>query len=588
MIFRIDVAEGDIRKSGFLIFIKSCFLGLFLCAFAGRPAQAQSFLTYEIDGINKTGSFKDSLSRGFFLNRLVDSLQREGYLTAFIHSKTFSRDTLAAQVKTGERHHWIVLRRGNLDRDAFLKKGFEEDIFRGRPFDFNDLKKLFYEILDEAQNSGFPFASVRLDSIVSQENSIGAAIDFDPGPFITFDTVQVTGTSKIQPLFLSRLLGIVPGGVFSQKKIDRSKDILKNLPFVQAVGEPQLSFQNQEARLYLPLDDRRINSIDGIIGVLPNQTADNRILVTGQFDLALYNVGGRGRNYQLNWQRLSQYSQNLRIAAEEPMLLGSMIDLKASFSLLKEDTTFLNRDFRVDFGYKVSPAFSFGFFSRRQAGNLLSVAQWAESGLFPDFADFRYNSYGISMAWNRLDDVFWPRQGWFAEYESGIGNKKLLQNTGLPASAYQDVDPRSTQYYVTAVLERHVEVSPRWGILMRASAGDMDSRNLFLNDLFRLGGLRSLRGFNENFFFANRYVYANFEPRYYFDKYSYFLLFMDMGRIQNKRIAGDLEKPLSFGGGLSMETDGGVFSFIYALGQSSSQLLGFDFSKIHFGYTGRF
>lgn len=78
-------------------------------------------------------------------------------------------------------------------------------------------------------------------------------------------------------------------------------------------------FQNEQATVYLPVNDRKINTLDGIIGLLPNEIEANKWLVTGQFDLQLYNVAGRGRDYVLNWQRLSQYSQNLNVEAKEPL-----------------------------------------------------------------------------------------------------------------------------------------------------------------------------------------------------------------------------------------------------------------------------
>ena len=109
-----------------------------------------------------------------------------------------------------------------------------------------------------------------------------------------------------------------------------------------------------------------------------------------------------------------------------------------------------------------------------------------------------------------------------------------------------------------------------------------------LNDLFRLGGLRSIRGFNENYFYTNRYMYLNVEPRFYFGTYSYFLLFTDVGRVENKVGNTPGEWPFSFGGGLNLETSGGIFKFVYALGQAGNQPLGFNYSRIHFGFTGRF
>ncbi|MEX2593511.1 MAG: BamA/TamA family outer membrane protein [Anditalea sp.] len=570
---------------------KTLILGLVIFICGWHQVSAQTFLKYEVEGIkNGSGmkSFPDSLSREIFLKELIISFQLEGYPTAFVKGKTFYGDTLNVEVQAGEMYRWVVLKKGNLDDRVARQVGFQENGFQHRPFNFRQLKRLFDKILEETQNNGYPFASIRLDSIASRQNGISAALNFDYGPYITFDTVQITGNSKTSPIYLNRLLKMVPGTLFSQKKVDQSLRRLKNLSFVQVVSEPQLSFQNSEAIFYLPINDRRVNTLDGIIGILPNETEENKLLITGQFDLALYNVGGRGRNYKIDWQRLSQYSQNLNVTAEEPMLMGSSIDLKVSFYLLKEDTTFLNRDFKIDLGYRTSPTTYIGFFSRRQAGDLLAVSQWADAMELPDLADFRFNNYGINLRFNTLDDAFWPRRGWLSGFEFGIGNKRLVHNTGLSASLYQDIELTTLQYYLTLSIEKHFYFKPQVGGLIRMRAGEMANENLLVNDLYRLGGLKSIRGFNENFFFANRYVYVNFEPRYYFDDYSYMLWFTDIGGIQNKVGHGTIEWPFSFGGGLSLETNGGIFTFVYALGQSNTQLLGFDFSKIHFGYTGRF
>lgn len=328
--------------------------------------------------------------------------------------------------------------------------------------------------------------------------------------------------------------------------------------------------------------------LDGIIGFLPNEIEQNKLLITGQFDLALFNIAGKGRNFNASWQRLSQYSQNLKLTVEEPLVLGSNIDVKASFFLLKEDTTFINRDLRLDLGYRMAPSAYVSFFSKRQSGDLLAVGQYTQAEVLPDIADFRYNNYGLHLDLNHLDDVFFPRRGWFSSIEFGIGNKRLLQNTGLPEKLYQDVNLNAVQYYITIRNEKHFYFTPKLGIMTALNAGELYSDNLLLNDMYRLGGLRSMRGFNENFFFANRYIYTNIEPRFYFDAYSYFMIFADMGNINNTLAHHGSEWPYAFGAGFSMETAGGMFKFIYAVGHSRAQPLAFNYSRIHFGYTGRF
>ena len=568
---------------------KALILGLALTLAPSMVCQGQVLLKYQVEDIaSQKGElyFPDSLSRANYVQAFLHSLHLEGYPTANIRTKTFVEDTLHVRLEAGPPFNWLLLRQGNLDDGRAKKVGYQESAFRHRPLNFSELKRFFDQILVEAQNTGYPFATVRLDSMDVKEGGLEAAINFDPGPYITFDTLEIIGDSKTKPLYLSRLLRVPPAAPFSQTAIDRALKALQKVPYLQLVDQPALTFQNQTARVILPINDRRINTLDGIIGVLPNEAEDNKLLVTGQFNLSLHNVAGRGRNYHLQWQRLSRYSQNLAVSAKEPLLFGSLLDLSMSFDLLKEDTTFLNRDFKVGFTYPVHPNLSVGFFSRRQAGDLLEAPVESLAVGIADIADFRYNNYGLNMEWSTLEQSFGARRGVLTTFELGIGNKKILENTALPPEFYEGLDKNAAQYYVTLSAEKHLLLSPSFGVWMRLRGAEMGSRHLFLNDLFRLGGLNSIRGFNENFFFAKRYVYANFEPRYYFDRNSFFLLFFDWGRIKDNKEA--MDQPLAVGGGISLETDQGVFSFIYALGKSKTQTMGFNFSKVHFGYTGRF
>ena len=552
---------------------------------------AQSVLKYWINGTKPVSGIEpinDPLEQESFAEKLLESVRREGYPLAFVHQKTYHGDTLFLYLERGDLHTWVSLDVGNLDEKLAHAIGYQPAEFQDKPFDFEELNLFFDRVLKEAQNTGRPFASIRLDGIEQEGNKISAALDYNPGPLITFDTVQITGNSKTKGLYLNRLLKIMPGTPFSQKQVDRCAAILKNLPFVQLSSSPQLSFQNLEATLHLPLDDRRINALDGIIGLLPNEAGDNKLLVTGRFDLALFNVGGWGRNYSLNWQRLNKHSQSLNITAREPMLLGSWLDLGLTYALLKEDTSFLNRDLRVELGYRTGPTTYLSFFSRRQSGDLLTVSQGVNTTKLPEIADFKFSNYGFSMLFSSLDDGIWPRRGWLGNVEFGMGNKRLLRNIHLPDIVYQNAQLKSFQYYLSLITERHIYVKQHIGAFVRGSVGEVGNENLLLNDLYRLGGLKSIRGFNENFFFANRYVYVNFEPRYYFNDYSYFLLFLDMGRIWNEVGTRTGDWPRSLGMGARLDTEGGVFNFIIAWGQSNEQAVGLKTPNIHFGYTGKF
>ncbi|MEX2513877.1 MAG: hypothetical protein WD398_13310 [Cyclobacteriaceae bacterium] len=589
--FRSGVYPSDEGKRRLVNVKLVCFLSLAIIVFGSSYGQEKFFLEYEIyNSVSRTGhvSFDDSLSRKEHAMEVLNSLQKQGYLSAFVEDTIFKSDTLYLKINAGDLFEWVSLEKGNLEEWMLSKSDFQLDQFSKRPFQYNEVLNLFTRILMTSQNNGFPFADIRLIDVKNRGGKISARIKVAKGPFITFDTLKITGNSKTHPLYLARKLGMLPGVPFSQKMVDQSMAGLRNIPYITLRETPSLSFQNEEATYYLPINDRRMNSLDGIIGLLPNELEENKWLITGQFDLELYNVSGKGRDYSINWQRLSQYTQNLSISAVEPMVLGSMLDIKSSFYLLKEDTTFINREFRFDVGYQLNPSTYLSFFTRRQAGDLLAVSQYRAAEKLPEAADFRYNSYGLDFMVSKLDDVLFPKKGWQSQGMAGVGNKRLLENTGLPQSLYQGLEKTSFQYYFRAYFSYYLPWKQQFSSLFRLSLGEMENENLLSNDLFRLGGLKSIRGFNENYFFANRYAFINIEPRYYFDNHSYFLIFADAGLVKNKVFGSGSEWPYSFGGGISLENGGGIFNFIYAVGKSKAQPLGFNYSRIHFGYTGRF
>jgi outer membrane protein assembly factor BamA len=568
------------------------FLFPLICAF-GSPGYSQGgkWIRWELTGelkVQEDQVFRDSVSVSSFIKGKYLELYSLGYLAPKEIQIKSNQDSLWLKVDTGEKFEWVALRSGNVDPVLMVKAGVDMKRFSGKPFDYRQVSRLFESLLKESENRGYPFAAIKIDSLERIGKGFSGVLDLKSGPRITFDTLKITGDTKTKPEFLSRFLQIVPGQPFSQRKIDDGIRQIRGLPYLKWSGEPELSFQNEEATLYLPISDRKINSIDGIIGFLPNENEGGKLLVTGQFDIALYNVAGTGRNYELHWQRFNQLSQTLKISGFEPLLLGSNIDASLSFSLLKEDTTFLNRDFRLNFGYRFNSDGYFSFFTRRQAGDLLAVFGLQESSELPEAGDFRFNNYGLNYRHIWLDDVFFPRRGALAQLEFAIGNKNILQNTGLPPELYEGIVLKTLQYYMEAKFEKHFYLSPRWGIFTRLAGGTVENKNLLLNDLYRIGGLQSIRGFNENFFFADKFLYLNFEPRFYFDTYSYFMIFADMGRLENSVQNFGKDNTFSAGMGFSLETGNGVFNFIYGLGRSNAQDFSLNLSKIHFGYTGRF
>jgi outer membrane protein assembly factor BamA len=517
-------------------------------------------------------------------DKILDSVssvfQAQGFLEGFF-KESLQSDTLALVWEFGRLFRWEKIKTDSVPKD-FLKTLGKPGLNYSEPYQWID-QALIY-----AENQGLPFAKLKIDSLSVRDSLVSGVLVFDSGPRITWDSLRIAGGSKTTVQYLQQISGLVPGDIFSQKDLLKATQTLGRSTYFTLGGLPELTFQTRQAKPIFRIQDRRVNVFDGVIGLLPNENEPGKVLITGEVDLQLYHLGGKGRDFSLSWQRLNIQSQALEIRAKESFVFRSPLDVSAGFSLLKQDSSFVNRSFELDFGYRISDDGYFNFFTKRQAGDLISTEDLSQVQKLPSAIDYRWNQYGIGIDWNKLDSQISPRKGSRFHGTFSLGNKRILQNTGLPEELYEDLEESSAQYQGWFSGEKHIFIKPSWGMWIRGVGGFIQNQNLFLNELYRLGGLKSIRGFNEKNFFAKNFGYLNLEQRLFFDQNSYLVVFTDLGIIDNPYNSPEIDRPFSIGTGINLDTDGGLFSFVLAIGKSNTQPFSFSYSRIHFGYLARF
>nr|WP_255651034.1 BamA/TamA family outer membrane protein [Cesiribacter sp. SM1] len=303
------------------------------------------------------------------------------------------------------------------------------------------------------------------------------------------------------------------------------------------------------------------------------------ILLTGQLDLFLQNPFGGGKTIAVNWQRLNEESQQLDLAYRHPYLLSSPVTLVLEGNLLKEQEQFLNRSARV------------ALQARQKAGLLLSLEyQFKDTRLLDDarganLASFRVHKYGIRGEYKKLDNHLLPRQGVV------LGAGVLAGPKHISRMADGSTDNLGTNLQLTAALDAqsYWPLAARTVLALKANGALLYDENLFLPDLYRLGGLQSVRGFREKSLFASKYALLQTEIRQQLGNSSYVFLFYDLGLLQYKLPATSYRDwPMGAGAGLSLQAGTGQFSLVYALGHQQNQTISLKNSQVHFGYTSRF
>lgn len=531
----------------------------------------------------------DSLGAVQAVRQLISELQKDGYFTASA-TRLQSIDSSQWQVNLdiGELYHWAYLQPGNLDPLMQEHSGFRERFFLNRPFSYEDIQRLMESILEAAENEGFPFASVQLAKINIKNEKVHAVLQYVSGPYITFGELQISGTSKIKPDFLATFLKMPPGSAYSEKKVDRIQNTLRSLPYLEMSAPPKVSFQNNEAEVHLVLGERKSNQVDGLVNLLPNENESGSLLLTGKVEILLNNLMKSGKQFNLQWQRLQVESQQLSVNYQHPYLFRTPFQAGIGFNILKEDTLYINRNLSFNLSYPLSQASLISFTTDIRNSSTLTATRLPAStnNLIGSLGNFSLFNVGVSLQLNRLNDILLPTRGWHLYSSIGIGRKN---SKDLSIESEAEV---SWQPFTQIDLRQYHSLGKFWVIFHRLSGAYLHGENLYLNDLYRLGGLNSLRGFNDNFFFAASYGLSNLELRllleYEEQTQSYLYIFYDqaiLGRQVEKQYQAS---PLGLGLGLSLTTEVGIFNLAYALGKVEDEALNFNLSKIHFGYISRF
>lgn len=534
-------------------------------------------------------SFADELSGKNELNKFIAELFSAGYLSANIDSVVKDSTTLKAYCNVGETYRWAKLHRGNADEGMLSEIGYRDRFYRNKTFDPAAISRLSQRLLNWFDNNGYPFALFRLDSITVEQKTIEASIYIERAELIHIDTLIIRGSSKLSRVYIYNYLGIEPGDIYNESVIKKIPTRLKELPFVTESKPFQIEFTENKARLILNLENKKASQLNGVVGVIPDSKNAGKINVTGDIKIRLQNSFGRAELFDLNWSNPQPKSQDLKVKLNVPFVLNSPFGIDATIGIYKKDTTYLEFNRQLGLQYYFSGTSYVKVFAGKKSSNLISVKGYEFVQTLPPFADVASTTYGLGGKWEKLDYRLNPRTGFSIESSAGAGNKVITRNSKINKDVYDSLDLKTTQYNGEFTGDVYFPIANRSVINIGAQGAYLYSPEIFENELFRFGGLRSLRGFNEQSLLASRYIMGKAEYRFILEQNSYLFTFFNGAYYENhthKKFIHDT--PFGFGAGITFETKLGIFSFNYALGKEFNNPILFKTAKVHFGIVNYF
>jgi len=520
------------------------------------------------------------------LDAIVAYLQGKKFLLASVDSVHWQNGRCVAYIHTGQKFVAGSIAIPENAADAVRYAGISPRKRLGMP----QYTKKKEKILSYYENTGYPFARLSLDSIQIGPGAIGARLSVDPGMRYRIARIDYEGGIKVPDSYLHRQINISPGDIYCQKYIDRIPERIDDLSFAQLRGEPRVTFRpNGEALLSVPLESVRANTFDGIVGFAPNGPENEKLVVTGDVTLELHNTLKQGEDIRLHWEKLDEFSQNADASVYKKYILKSRIGAGAGVDIEKIDTTYLNTELSAESDYYMKGNSSIGLSYQNVQNRLVTDIAYDTIAETLNVLESKTHYWGVRYKYSVADNKRNPSKGFVTEIKVRNGQKKYSKTESVPDSVFSLYGQKNDVYEITASTALFIPLKKPFVLMLGNASGWQYADRLFENNLYRIGGAKSLRGFNEQSIYASSYAIGTAELRLLFDRLSNIYIFYDQAVYQNKSVNEDIRDfPKGFGLGLHVASKNSVFRISYAVGQQWHNPVIFSAGKIHFGYINRF
>ncbi len=520
-------------------------------------------------------------------------LASNGYLEATFKGFKTKGKTIVADFHQGAVYQLDSVVFDGLGESEVQKAGYAKLNKKHPLLDLEDIKLRMEGNLRAFQNRGYPFA--RFDSLqigyLERNDTVLSQIryQFDAGKLVLIDSVLVEGDIREKESFVKGIVGLYTGMAFDQSAIDATPRILNNSIYFKNVKPVEIKFLDEEtATLKIEVEPRKSGKFDFLLGILPPRDETARIEFTALADFQLVSPLFRaGETIEFRYDKLIGSSQKLHLKYAQPYLFSSPLNIEAEFDLLKQDTTFLTRYFRLASAYAFSPQLAVRVYLKSKTSSLISTNHY-DTLSPPPVLDAKDQTYGIGFAFNNLDYRFNPRKGWDIHADFGIGRKRVIDNPTLDDRIYDGLILRLPKREFEFSIDWYRSLSKRLVLRLGNRTYWLDQEQYFENDLLQIGGSRTIRGFDENQFFTNFFSQVTVESRFLLEQNSYLFVFSDYAYLENRAERNDILRPWGIGLGLTYETRAGMVSVTYAVGQVAEFPFQPSRGRIHLGLLNQF
>ena len=538
---------------------KKCFLIFTLLFFTVNISSQEYSLdiilnpSIELKSISYQKHFLDSSSVKNEISKFSNKLQEIGFFSNRLEKIVRIDQKFEAHINLGERIEQVIITITK-NQQEYLK-----NISKGHPSKIelrpDELQSFLTSISAELESKGQSFSKVQLSNIQIHQKNLLADLVLNIQKKRVINDIIVKGYDDFPNKFLKNHFTKIGATTYSKEQLNLISQKTKSLNFVKETKSPEVLFKKDSTEIYLYIKAKSNNSVDANLNF--NRDNGGGVVFNGLVDLQLENIFQKGNRYALFWNAVGNVRQELKFNASIPYIYRSKITPEISFRLFKQDSTFINTTFNVALNYPISADLTLGLDYTSESSNNLNTNVNAIS-------NYTSNFFGLKTTYEKLGD-------------NELFPKIFSVSVGILFGKRNASQQSSNQIKANFILHYLWKLNERNYVYLANRSAILNSDNVFDNERYRIGGVNSVRGFNDQSIYTDRYSQFTIEYRLLTNKESYFFTLTDFAKA---RVNFSSNNFLGLGLGYQFSVQNSKIRLGAAVGKSRGQ--NFDFSDTQF------
>lgn len=512
--------------------------------------------------LKQLNSFENLKKLKSHLNNTKESLFNIGYFnTEITPIKKINDSTYLTTIAPNQQYKEIqILHNNEIPHDQLEKILAPETRIKSSYFisKTKDLNVNLNAILKHYVDSGKTFSKLQLQKISIKNNTITAFLNISTSKTNTLNNIVIEGYKKFPKKFIKHYLNIKTNKKLNTTELEEKSAQINNLRFASESQKPGILFTKDSTEVYLYINKKKSNSFDGFLGFSSN-TETNKLEFNGNINLQLVNNLNTGEELHLKYQSTENEQRKLNLKTLIPFIFNSALSIEGELDIFKKDSTFTNTQQNIKAFYQLNSNLKTGIGIEFTNSNALK-------NLSPTNTDYTKTNFSIHIQH-------------FKPSTNKLFTNKTFTNLKLSTGTRTD-ESKTKQQSISLSSEYHFNLNPKNIIYLKNISHYLISENILENEFDYIGGINSIRGFQENSIPSNLYSVLNLEYRIILNNAIYIHSVSDYGYTKNQ-INNTTNNLFGFGFGFGLQTNNNILRFIFANSKTNDELVKFSNSKIH-------